>query len=350
MPLALVPGPIAPRRIPAAAVGRVLSEAFVAIRPVPAAPIATRDGWAAASAATAGAGPYAPSPPARAVRQGRDQRSLAGRCGRCSGAIRSGRSGTVRCRPSGRSAWPQSNGFFAVGALEQGAEAGSRHRVRLIGGVAARAPGLTVVGSRCTWLDAALDLLAAHGIRARALAVGSLGDLAPAPVLNPRRGAYNAPFLEPGLCLVPGRRRLQGVVFRPGDGRFEGLDGPEPVRRAAADPECLLVNRNAGLASRILLDGLLGSARRAGYANQPKSHNAVATAVAQGHADRGVAIEPVARACGLGFLPLADEQDELFLPGARIERVPVRTFFEVATGNEAQSRLAALGLSPASTR
>jgi molybdopterin molybdotransferase len=61
--LALVPGPVAPRRVPAAAaVGRVLAGALVATRPIPAAPVAARDGWAVASVHTAGAGPYAPSP------------------------------------------------------------------------------------------------------------------------------------------------------------------------------------------------------------------------------------------------------------------------------------------------
>ena len=56
-----------------------------------------------------------------------------------------------------------------------------------------------------------------------------------------------------------------------------------------------MVNRNAGAGTRILIDRLLGAARPAGYGNQPRSHNAVAAAVAQGRADWGVAIEPVAR-------------------------------------------------------
>jgi putative molybdopterin biosynthesis protein len=124
-------------------------------------------------------------------------------------------------------------------------------------------------------------------------------------------------------------------------------DGPETVRRAATDPGCLLVNRNAGSGTRILLDGLLGGARPAGYANQPKSHNAVAAAVAQGRADWGVAIEPIARAYGLGFLPLADEHYDLFIPEARAERAAVRAFLAALAGEEARGRLAALGFAPA---
>ena len=56
-----------------------------------------------------------------------------------------------------------------------------------------------------------------------------------------------------------------------------------------------MVNRNAGAGTRVLIDQLLGGARPPGYGNQPRSHNAVAAAVAQGRADWGIAIEPVAR-------------------------------------------------------
>ncbi|MBR0670304.1 molybdopterin-binding protein [Neoroseomonas soli] len=72
--LALLPAPVAPRRIPAAAaVGRVLAESVQAATPVPAMPVALRDGWAVAAADTLGAGPYSPvvlaGPPLR-VRPG----------------------------------------------------------------------------------------------------------------------------------------------------------------------------------------------------------------------------------------------------------------------------------------
>ena len=69
-----------------------------------------------------------------------------------------------------------------------------------------------------------------------------------------------------------------------------------------------MVNRNQGSGTRILIDGLLQGARPAGYALQPRSHNAVAAAVAQGRADWGVAIQRVADQHGLDFLPLAFEQ------------------------------------------
>jgi molybdenum cofactor synthesis domain-containing protein len=60
--LALAPAPVTPCRLPAAAaVGLVLAEALVARGPVPAMPVAARDGWAVAATDTDGAGPYAPA-------------------------------------------------------------------------------------------------------------------------------------------------------------------------------------------------------------------------------------------------------------------------------------------------
>jgi putative molybdopterin biosynthesis protein len=252
-------------------------------------------------------------------------------------------------------AFSQADGFFEIAALDQGADAGSRQRVRRIG-AAAPLPELHVVGSQDIGLDAVLELLAAEGVRARTLAAGSLGglaaarrgacDIAPAHLLDPKTGTYNTPFLTPGLRLVPGWRRVQGVVFRPGDPRFEGLDGAQAVRRAAADPTCLLVNRNAGSGTRILLDQLLDGARPSGYPNQPKSHNAVAAAVAQGRADWGVAIEPVAALYGLGFLPLRPEFYDLFVPETRLERPAVQAFLRILASDAATSKLRALGMTP----
>ena len=246
-------------------------------------------------------------------------------------------------------AFGQADGFFAIDALAPAAEAGASVEVRLIGAATPQLPDLVIIGSHCVGLDAVLDRLAARGLRARVLAVGSLGglaaarrgacDLAPAHLLDPATGQYNTPFLEPGLRLVPGWRRRQGLVFRPGDARFAGAG----LGDALADPGCLMVNRNPGSGTRILIDGLLGGARPPGYANQPRSHNAVAAAVAQSRADWGVAIETVARAYGLGFIPVADEHYDFFVPADRLARAPVQAFLEALQGAEGREALREAG-------
>jgi len=113
-------------------------------------------------------------------------------------------------------------------------------------------------------------------------------DIAPVHLIDPASGQYNKHLATQGLSLVPGWRRMQGLVFRRGDARFEGRSASEALKIILADPSALMINRNAGAGTRVLTDKLLGGARPAGYANQPKSHNAVAAAIAQGRADWGL--------------------------------------------------------------
>ena len=254
-------------------------------------------------------------------------------------------------------AFSQADGFFAIDALADGADAGSQQDVQLIT-KNLRLPDLVLAGSQDIGLDAVVGILARQGLVVRTLAIGSTGglaalkrgecDLAPAHLLDPKTGAYNVPFLAEGLSLVSGWRRRQGVVFRKGDARFEKRTAREAIASVVTDSNSVLVNRNAGSGTRILLDGLLGGARPAGYANQPKSHNAVAAAVAQGRADWGMAIENVARLYGLDFLPVADEHYDFFLADARRDRPAVQDFIAALMSAEARRLLIELGFSPGS--
>jgi putative molybdopterin biosynthesis protein len=107
-----------------------------------------------------------------------------------------------------------------------------------------------------------------------------------------------------------------------------------------------MVNRNAGAGTRVLIDKLLAGARPPGYANQPKSHNAVAAAIAQSRADWGVAIEPVAKLYGLGFLPLSPEHYDFLLVEARAGRPAVQAFLAALRDEKVRTRIKALGMSP----
>jgi putative molybdopterin biosynthesis protein len=247
----------------------------------------------------------------------------------------------------------QADGFIAVEALASALPAGTRARVTLIGEAAAM-PDLVVTGSHCVALDAVLGTLVDQSFSARTIAVGSLGgvaaaergecDLAPVHLVDPATGIYNAHLLRPGLALVKGWQRLQGIVFRAGDARIEGRSAQDAVKAALADAACLMVNRNAGAGTRVLIDKLLAGARPPGYSNQPRSHNAVAAAVAQGRADWGVAIEPVARLYGLGFLPLAPEEYDFLLVESRRERPAVQAFLAALRDEATRARILALGM------
>jgi putative molybdopterin biosynthesis protein len=250
----------------------------------------------------------------------------------------------------------QADGFIEIDALAAALDADTTARVTLIGS-AAQAPDLVITGSHDVALDVVVGTLAERGFSARTIAVGSLGgvaaagrgecDLAPVHLVDPATGTYNTHLLSPGLTLIKGWERMQGVLFRPDDVRFEGKTATEAAKAALADPNCLVVNRNAGAGTRVLIDRLLGGARPPGYANQPRSHNAVAAAVAQRRADWGVAIEPVARLYNLGFLPLVPEEYDFLLVEARRERAAVQAFLAALHDPRTRERIRALGMQPA---
>lgn len=263
--------------------------------------------------------------------------------------------------PSGKgsgaiTSFAQADGFLKIEALADQLPAGSEAEVTLFT-PHVRVPDLVIVGSHCTGLDLITAPLAHAGLVVRSIAVGSLGglaaakrgecDLAPIHLFDDKTETYNTPYLADGLELVPGWRRMQGIVFRKDDARFAGLSAQQAVRAALADPACIMVNRNQGAGTRILIDRLLAGSRPDGYWNQPRSHNAVAAAVAQHRADWGMTIAPVADASGLGFIPLAEEHYDFALVTARKQRPAVQAFLDALASDEARAALTKAGFRPA---
>jgi putative molybdopterin biosynthesis protein len=260
--------------------------------------------------------------------------------------------------PSGKgsgaiTSFAQADGFLKIDALADQMPAGTEAEVTLFT-PHVRVPDLVIVGSHCTGLDLVTAQLAHAGLNVRSIAVGSLGglaaarrdecDFAPIHLFDEKTETYNKPFLLAGLELVPGWRRMQGIVFRKGDARFEGAkDAQAAVRAALADAACIMVNRNQGAGTRILIDRLLGDDRPDGYWNQPKSHSAVAAAIAQHRADWGMTIAPVAHAAGLGFIPLAEEHYDFALVTARKNRPAVQAFLKALASEEARAALEQAG-------
>ncbi|MGA8383022.1 MAG: molybdopterin biosynthesis protein, partial [Stellaceae bacterium] len=127
-------------------------------------------------------------------------------------------------------AFSQADGFIAIPAQVESVPAGAAVEVQLIGH--ADPADLVVIGSHCVGLDVLIGRLQQQGIRVKALNVGSTGglaaakrgecDIAPIHLMDPQTGEYNRPFLTAALELIPGYRRLQGIVYRRGDPRFEG--------------------------------------------------------------------------------------------------------------------------------
>ena len=189
-----------------------------------------------------------------------------------------------------------------------------------------------------------------RGITVKALNVGSTGGLAAAkrgecdiagdPLMDPQTGEYNRPFLTDALDLVPGYGRLQGIVFRRGDSALRGPNGRGD--RAPLAPACLMVNRNAGSGTRILIDRLLGGTGRpatvAAEIAQRRRRRGGAGPGRLGRRDRhrGAAIR--AR-----LHPAQDEHYDFVVPRARLDRPAVQHFLAVLADRAVRAELSALG-------
>ena len=246
----------------------------------------------------------------------------------------------------------RADGFVVIPRAQEFLDAGESVAVVPIGRGDAAAD-LIAIGSHCVGLDFLLGLLGEEGYTSKTLWVGSQAGLAAASrgecdlaglhLLDPITNVYNLPFLPEGVRLITGYERMQGLVFRPGDRRFEGLSVAEASERALGDPACFFVNRNRGSGTRILIDGLLDGHRPPGYSIEARSHNAVAAAVAQGRADWGLAIAPVARSYSLGFTPIRVERYDFAVPTRRWDRPAVAAFRSLLATDRCRSALANLG-------
>lgn len=251
------------------------------------------------------------------------------------------------------------DGFITIGQHTEILDAGAPVQVQLLGHGLEPAD-LILIGSHCVGLDWLAGRLSRQGLRLKAMNVGSTGglmaarrgecDIAGIHLMDPATGIYNQSFMTEGLALVPGYGRMQGLVFRRGDVRFEGRDANEAIASACAAPQCAMVNRNAGSGTRVLIDRLLGAARPAGYGVQTKSHNAVAAAVAQGRADWGIAIDTVARQYGLGFIAVQEERYDFAVPRQRLERPAVQAFLALLQSPAARQGLSDLGFHVSAAR
>jgi putative molybdopterin biosynthesis protein len=246
----------------------------------------------------------------------------------------------------------RADGFVVVARSQEYVEAGEAVSVIPLGRGTAPAD-LVSIGSHCVGLDFLLGLLGEEGFTSKTLWVGSQGGLAASArgecdvagihLLDPRTNQYNRPFLPEGVRLQPGYGRMQGIIYRPGDPRFEGRTEAKVIAIATDDPGCFMVNRNRGSGTRVLIDGLLSGRKPPGHAVEARSHNAVAAAVAQGRADWGLAIAPVASGYGLAFLPVRAERYDFAIPVDRWDRPAVAAFRRLLDRPEVRRGLGELG-------
>lgn len=147
------------------------------------------------------------------------------------------------------------------------------------------------------------------------------------------------PLLKPGLHKIIGfARRTQGLLVAKGNPlRLTSLPDLKKTRAR-------FVNRALGTGTRVLFDELLaqaalGAADITGYAHTEPSHSAVAQAIAAGQADAGLGIEAAARARGLDFVPLAEEDYHLVCLKSALEEPAVQALCQVLQNQAWQDEL-----------
>ena len=153
------------------------------------------------------------------------------------------------------------------------------------------------------------------------LAAAGLVHVAGAHLLG-RSGEYNTgparQLLARGGAQVFGFASWrEGLVLRP------ELEGTVRGLADLAGRGLRLVNREEGAEARRVLDreldrAGLDPAALHGYGTQATGHLQVASAIAAGLADAGVASEPAALAYGLGFVPFTEERFDLVIPVAQV--------------------------------
>jgi len=118
-------------------------------------------------------------------------------------------------------------------------------------------------------------------------------------------------LLQPGLHKIIGfATRTQGLITATGN--------PKKLHSLAdvVNTQARFVQRSHGTGTRVLLDDLLAQAKLSiqdlnNWPDEEPSHTALAEAIASGRCEVGLGIESTARARGLGFVPLAQEEFHL---------------------------------------
>ncbi|BDG61332.1 molybdopterin biosynthesis protein [Caldinitratiruptor microaerophilus] len=250
----------------------------------------------------------------------------------------------------------RADGVFFIPPDREGLEEGAPVEVELLRPREEVLRSLVAVGSH----DIILDLVESH-LRRRGLGLssahaGSLGGLvalrrgeahvAGVHMLDEASGEYNVAYVRrylgrPARLVLLGRRD-QGFMVQPGNPK--GIRGFGDLAR----PDVRFVNRQRGAGTRILLDYHLKQegvdpAQVDGYRREEFTHLAVAAAVASGTADCGLGIRAAARALGLDFVPVTQEEYELCIPLEHWDHPGVQAIRELLTDPAFRAEAEALG-------
>ena len=259
----------------------------------------------------------------------------------------------------------RADGFCVIDQQSEGIEAGETAPIELYRPLEEIDRTLVAVGSHDLILDLIADMMAVSGCGAwlASTHVGSLAGLAalkrgeshiaPIHLLDEETGCYNRSWVTntlPGeVSLIKGVGRVQGLIIQKGNPL--GIQSIADLCRSGSkvrEPKVRYINRQRGAGTRLFLDHLLkkaglDSGSIDGYAREAATHMAVAAAVQGGSADAGMGIAPAAKALGLDFIPLGEEEyDFAVLPGF-LELDEMHIFINILKSPQFHQQLEELG-------
>jgi len=166
-------------------------------------------------------------------------------------------------------------------------------------------------------------------------------------LLDPSTKQYNVSYVRKILVgqdvvLYPFLKRKQGWILPKGN-PLEIETVTDLVRKNAN-----FVNRQKGAGTRILFDLLLeeaglSSEEITGYDREMFSHLAVAAEVKGDSCGAGLGIYPAAKAMGLAFVPVADEEYDLVMTRSFYESESGRQLFEIIQSDAFRKQVEKIG-------
>lgn len=187
--------------------------------------------------------------------------------------------------------------------------------------------------------------------------VGSMGGImslrrkethiSPIHLLDENTGKYNISFIvkylnNMNIVLVKGVKRIQGFMVN--------KNNPKNISNFIdiANNDIIFVNRQKGAGTRLLTDYMLkknkiSASNIIGYEREMTTHMAVAAAVASGSADVGVGVYSAAKAMGLDFIPISEEEYDFAIPEEYLKDNKIQLFIEILKDKDFQTEIEKLG-------
>ena len=251
----------------------------------------------------------------------------------------------------------KADGIIQVPMNVEGYEQGDEIQVQMLRGLEEIESALVITGSHDPLLDEIADIMRREspGSQVASSHVGSMGGilaikrgeahLGGIHLLDEASGEYNIPYLrrffpDGGVALVECVRRTQGVMVSAGN--------PLGIKSLSDLVRARYVNRQKGSGTRILIDYLtkqenIDPAAISGYNREEYTHSAVAASIAAGSADAGLGIFSAAKAFGLDFIPIYEEQYDLLVQKDALSLEIVEKLLDILHGEEFACRLKRLG-------